>query len=532
MSWPASASAWASRSGSAISSSVPSTSVRSRRAHAAARAPGAAPASAAASAAWSVPRNPCRPPSGSPAGQPTRPLHPVDRSPGDGRLGARPDAAALELRAQACGPVGEVRGKLDPATGQRDDVEPGAERRAPRPASAVGVGPQVDQRGQHVAVPRREPVQRGDRVQRGAAGAQLVVDQHQRPVPAQQLGIGRAAAGGRWRASASSVNPPAVGEIRRSAAGSSAGSRRRRGLRPTHVPERRGRLGEPEHQRVPRNRVARRVPRNACSSTVRRAGPRPPRRAAARPAAAAAGGRPTRPRPARRAAARPPAPAADRWARACPAPATPAAGRAAGCAAGPGRAARPRRPSTRTPSRSHHRAAARAGRRVPVTGTGSRRAGRRTRRPRRPRRTPGPAACVRRAQAVCGRISFILLRWPGGEHPAGPAGAAARRWRRGAPRGHHRQRVDHGHVARVDGGLALQPVRLVQLNLADQPVDRPRHQLAAQLGLVVLGRTATPAAGCGRCARPPPKYSQTGPVTVNPVPSARPSTLTTSAITR
>ena len=370
-------------------------------------------------------------------------------------------------------------GQREARAGERHDVHP-------HPVGQAGerVLAEVDQRGQDVVLARSGAVQRRDRVDGGAAGGQLVVDEHERARPGQQARVGR------------QQQVPGVvgvllderarrGDARHRTPGGVQVVRAAEGLGDA-VAERRGRLGEAEHDGV--DRLGRdRLPRPPRATPPRRpARPAPPR-AAGRPAGRAADVRPARRRPARRAAARPRGPPAGRWGRACRAPARPAAAPAAGCRAARARAA----PADRAPLRGRA-AAPRAARRSCRTRRRSSHrgrlaaAGRRTTRPRPRPRTPATRSIVRRAQDRCGRISFILLRCPEGITP--PARPGAEEVARVAVLlgRDDRQRVHGGDVPGVDGGLADEAVGLVELHLADQPVDGAGDQLAAQVQGVVL----------------------------------------------
>ncbi len=79
---------------------------------------------------------------------------------------------------------------------------------------------------------------------------------------------------------------------------------------------------------------------------------------------------------------------------------------------------------------------------------------------------------TRWAQARCGLDSFILLPYPDARTP--PPAISARQDVLGVAVllvGDHRQGVDGAHVGGVDDGLAEQAVRVVQDDLADQPVE-------------------------------------------------------------
>lgn len=84
----------------------------------------------------------------------------------------------------------DVRGQLDAARGQRHEVDAGAQvRRELLQVAAVRVGAHVDQGDDHVPLTREPRMQRLDRVQDGPAGGELVVDEHQRPVPGQECAV-------------------------------------------------------------------------------------------------------------------------------------------------------------------------------------------------------------------------------------------------------------------------------------------------------------------------------------------------------
>ncbi len=82
----------------------------------------------------------------------------------------------------------------------------------------------------------------------------------------------------------------------------------------------------------------------------------------------------------------------------------------------------------------------------------------------------------------------------------------------------------------MDAGLAEEAVGAVQGDLAEQAVHGVLDELLAQRGGLHLQEGL--CRSCGLNMRSwTRKYSQTGPVTVNPVPSARPSMFTTSEMT-
>ena len=86
-----------------------------------------------------------------------------------------------ERRTQRDRAVEDVVRQLQRALQQGDDVHPDPERGRPGgERRAHGRRAQVQQRGDQVALARPPPVQRGHRVEGGRAGAQLVVDEHQR----------------------------------------------------------------------------------------------------------------------------------------------------------------------------------------------------------------------------------------------------------------------------------------------------------------------------------------------------------------
>ena len=184
------------------------------------RGPAAAePGRAAARARWWAAVNPCRPPAGSPAGQPRSASGNRAASGSVGRARRRRRRGALSARVERWAERSSARraaarsatssGSVSARAGQRHHVD----RARPSGSAGERVLPEVDQRRHHVALARRDAVQRRDRVDGGAAGGQLVVDEHQRARPGQQGGIGRQQQVSVWW-ECSSANAPAAANPR------------------------------------------------------------------------------------------------------------------------------------------------------------------------------------------------------------------------------------------------------------------------------------------------------------------------------
>ena len=129
--------------------------------------------------------------------EPTRTYESMTRTGGVGVSTANHESGArqmlrlrvgVERRPDRRRPVVHVGRDGHRRAAQRHHVDACAQCRDPVDERVVGPG--VHQCGHHVVRPRVGTVQRGDRVEDGAAGAQLVVDQHQGAVAAQQARVG------------------------------------------------------------------------------------------------------------------------------------------------------------------------------------------------------------------------------------------------------------------------------------------------------------------------------------------------------